>query len=107
MEPIELEGLYPDRNSDEALGAQLIRRLRSAIESGLLPPSAQLLPSRVLAKRLGVARNTVTWAFDQLVAEGYLEARVGAGTFVTDTFAQPRKKPASSRRELPARAAAL
>ncbi len=43
----------------------------------------RLPASRTLAQELGVSRNTVLEAFDQLGAEGYVEARVGAGTFVT------------------------
>jgi len=89
------------------LGAQLIGRLRGAIESGFFAPSARLLPSRELAKRLGIARNTVTYALEQLVAEGYLEARVGAGTFVTPTFTPARKRTVVAKRPLPKKARAL
>jgi GntR family transcriptional regulator/MocR family aminotransferase len=81
-----LEPLFPDRDSSETLGHQLTRRLRDAIESGLYKPSSRLLPSRELAARLGLARNTVTTAIEQLIAEGYLEARVGSGTFVAPTI---------------------
>ena len=104
MEPIDLEPLFPDRASSEPLNSQLVRRLRNAIESGALASGTRLLPSRELAKRLGVARNTATFAVDQLIAEGYLEARVGAGTFVTKTFvrraahaAPPRSAPKRAR----------
>jgi GntR family transcriptional regulator/MocR family aminotransferase len=106
-EPIGLESLLPDRSSGEALGAQLVRRLRGAIESGVFPPAARLFPSRELAKRLGVARNTVTSALDQLVAEGYLETRVGAGTYVTRRRTRPRERAAPAARSLPARAQSL
>jgi len=41
-----------------------------------------MLGSRQLAKRLGLGRNTVALAFEQLTAEGYLETRAGSGTFV-------------------------
>jgi GntR family transcriptional regulator/MocR family aminotransferase len=81
-----LEPLFPDRDSSETLGRQLTRRLRDAIESGLYKPSSRLLPSRELAARLGLARNTVTSAIEQLIAEGYLESRVGSGTFVVPTI---------------------
>ena len=77
-----LEPLFPDRGSSEGLTAQLVRKMRTAIQDGFFPPSTRLLPSRDLAKRLGVARNTVTMAFQQLIDEGYLEARTGSGTFV-------------------------
>jgi GntR family transcriptional regulator/MocR family aminotransferase len=106
-EPIDLEPLFPDRASGEALGAQLVRRLRRAIETGFFPPAIRLLPSRELAKRLGVARNTVAFAFDQLVAEGYLEARVGAGTFVSAAIGRVKPRAHPSGRALPRRATAL
>lgn len=106
-EPIDLEPLFPDRTSGEALGTQLVRRLRHAIETGFFPPAARLLPTRELAKRLGVARNTVAFAFDQLAAEGYLEARVGAGTFVSPAIGRMKPRTASSQRALPRRASAL
>ena len=80
-EPL-LEPLFPDRSGGETLGVQLVRRLRSTIESGALPVGAKMPGTRELAKRLGLGRNTVTLAYEQLIAEGYLEARVGAGTFV-------------------------
>lgn len=81
-EPLSLEPLFPDRSSGEPLGAQLVRRLREAIETGSFAPGTKMLGSRLLAKRLGLGRNTVALAFEQLTAEGYLEARSGSGTFV-------------------------
>ncbi|NUT98548.1 MAG: winged helix-turn-helix transcriptional regulator, partial [Saccharothrix sp.] len=56
--------------------------LRDAIRSGRLAPGARLPATRRLAVELGLARNTVAAAYDQLVAEGYLTARRGAGTQV-------------------------
>ncbi len=91
MEPIHFEALFPDRLSSEPLGRQLVRRIRAAIESGVFKPSMRLLPSRELAARLGLARNTVTDAIDQLVAEGYLETRIGSGTFVAPLAVMPRR----------------
>ena len=58
------------------------RALRQAIVDGRLPPGHRLPASRALATDLGVARNSVAAAYEQLVAEGYLTARVGSGTFV-------------------------
>jgi GntR family transcriptional regulator/MocR family aminotransferase len=106
-EPIDLEALFPDRESGEPLGAQLVRRFRIAIERGFFPPASRLLPSRELAKRLGVSRNTVTSALDQLIAEGYLEARIGAGTFVTDTLHAATARSHETSHELPMGAATL
>ena len=80
--PLALEPLFPDRASGEDLSVQLTRRLREAIQSGTLPAGTALLGSRQLAKRLGLGRNTVALAYEQLTAEGYLNARVGSGTVV-------------------------
>jgi GntR family transcriptional regulator/MocR family aminotransferase len=81
-EPLCLEPLFPDRSAGEPLAVQLVRRLRQAIETGSFAPGTKMLGSRQLAKRLGLGRNTVALAFEQLTAEGYLEARSGSGTFV-------------------------
>ena len=61
---------------------RLYAKLRQLIEDGHLPPGAKLPPSRDLAARLGLARGAVVAAFELLVAEGFAEARTGAGTFV-------------------------
>ncbi len=65
-----------------SMGRQLAARLREAIESGQLRPGDRLPASRLLARKLELARGTVADVFSQLVAEGYLESRVGAGTYV-------------------------
>ncbi len=106
-EPIDLESLFPDRSCGEPLGSQLVRRLRTAIKSGFFAAGSRLLATRELAKRLGISRNTVTEAFEQLIAEGYLEARVGAGTFVTETLRETRKGTAAPLGLLPAVPSAL
>ncbi|GAB2589876.1 GntR family transcriptional regulator [Paractinoplanes abujensis] len=62
--------------------AAVYRALRTAIVDGRLPAGERLPPTRALAADLGVARGSVATAYERLVAEGYLEARVGAGTFV-------------------------
>lgn len=71
--------------------AALYAELRRLIETRQLAPGAKLPPTRALAQRLGVARGAVVAAFEQLVAEGFAEARVGAGTFVA--AAVPRLAP--------------
>ncbi|MCJ8054438.1 PLP-dependent aminotransferase family protein [Shinella curvata] len=60
----------------------LYRELRRLIEAGDIPPGAKLPPSRDLAGRLKTSRGSVVAAFEMLIAEGYAEARTGAGTFV-------------------------
>lgn len=65
------------------LRQQVYEQLRSAIEQGRLRAGTRLPPSREHAASLGVARNTVLWAVQRLQAEGYVEARVGDGTYVS------------------------
>src|SRR5262245_55542310 len=60
----------------------LERSLRDAIRAGRLLPGTALPSSRALARELGMARSTVSGAYSQLVAAGYLETRHGAGTWV-------------------------
>ena len=72
-----------DREGPLPLHRQLFDALRQSILSGRLRPGIRLPSTRVMASDLGVARNTVMAAFEQLVAEGYLQARVGSGTKVS------------------------
>ena len=66
------------------LTTRLYRELREAIRDGRLRPGDRLPPTRELAGRLELARGTVATAYERLVAEGFLVARVGAGTYVAD-----------------------
>ncbi len=61
---------------------RLARALRAAIRDGRLPEGAAVPPSRALAEELGCSRWVVTEAYGQLIAEGYLSARVGSATRV-------------------------
>lgn len=62
---------------------QIYAGVRDAILRGQLPRGTRLPATRALAGQLQVSRTTVVTAFEQLVSEGYLFGRVGAGTFVT------------------------
>jgi GntR family transcriptional regulator/MocR family aminotransferase len=75
-----------DRRTGVPLHRQLYDGLRHAILAGRLRTGARLPSTRTLAGDLGVSRNTVLAAFGQLLAEGYLEGRVGAGTTVAQTL---------------------
>ena len=68
-----------DRRQRDSLQSQLCRQLRQMIISGQLPAGIRLPSTRDLVTQLGVSRNTIVYAFDQLVAEGYLQGRVGSG----------------------------
>lgn len=75
-----------DRASDEPLYRQLYFAIREAILDSRLRPGTRLPSTRSLADDLDVSRNTVVIAFDQLLAEGYVEGRTGAGTYVSATL---------------------
>ncbi len=64
------------------LHAQLTRALRTAMIEGRLAEGERLPATRLLARELGLSRNTVLEAYEQLQAEGCVQARVGAGSFV-------------------------
>ena len=57
-----------------------------AILSGQLKASVQLPSTRTLASELGVSRNTVLLAYEQLLAEGYIHGKVGSGTTVASVL---------------------
>jgi GntR family transcriptional regulator/MocR family aminotransferase len=79
--------------------AALEDAVRGAIREGRLAAGTRLPSTRALAGDLGLSRGTVVEAFAQLVAEGYLDARHGAGTWVADlslaaaTAARPLERP--------------
>lgn len=78
----------------------LITALRDAVRSGRLAQGTTLPPSRSLAADLGLARNTVAEAYAELVNEGWLASRQGAGTWVLNANGaqaspRPRRTPAT------------
>jgi GntR family transcriptional regulator/MocR family aminotransferase len=92
--PVDLS-ITLNRTSEVRLYAQLERSLRDDIRAGLLRAETPLPSSRRLAAELGVSRGVVTIAYDQLVAEGYLESRQGAPVRVArGVRAQPAALPA-------------
>jgi GntR family transcriptional regulator/MocR family aminotransferase len=66
------------------MAAQITAQLRDAVTSGILGAGERLPSTRELAATLGISRTVVTTAYAQLFAEGWLEGRHGAGTFVAD-----------------------
>ncbi|WP_322026549.1 PLP-dependent aminotransferase family protein [Burkholderia sp. BCC1977] len=71
------------------LSRQLAQALRDAVRRGDVRPGDTLPSTRLLATSLQVARGTVVDAYAQLVAEGFLESRGGAGTRVANALAEP------------------
>ncbi|HXW24712.1 MAG TPA: PLP-dependent aminotransferase family protein [Xanthobacteraceae bacterium] len=78
----ELYGWQLDRAGGAPLFRQIYAQVRAAALSGALRPGTKLPSSRAMATGLGVARASVVAAYEQLLAEGYVEGRPGSGTFV-------------------------
>ena len=74
------------KDNSVPLYMQIYRQIRQHILQGDILPGARLPASRRLATDCNVARITVTEAYHQLQAEGYIESRLGAGTFVVDAL---------------------
>jgi GntR family transcriptional regulator/MocR family aminotransferase len=89
-----------DRSRPRGLRVQVEDELRAAIRAGRLRPGTRLPASRALAADLGVTRGVVVAAYDQLIAEGYLAARIGSGTVVN--CLPDAAAPASPRPDRPA-----
>ena len=87
-------------DGDGPLHRQAYRALRAAILTGRLAPGAKLPATRVLARELGLSRNTVLAAYEQLVAEGYATARTGSGTRVCETLPERPARAEVERRRL-------
>jgi hypothetical protein len=87
MEPVyeaamSLTLALPTDDGNQPLHRRLYLALREAILDGRLGEGAALPSSRALAAQMGVARNTVLAAYDQLEAEGFTQGRQGSATRV-------------------------
>lgn len=74
--------LGPSMDRSDPLHQQLYESLREHILLGRFSPGQQVPSTRILAADLGVSRNTILHAFEQLRTEGYLEGETGSGTYV-------------------------
>lgn len=102
-----MNNLYLILDGDGPRYAQLIRALKDTILDGRIPTGGRLPATRELARELGMSRNTVMIAYDQLRAEGFIDGRVGSGTRVADLgiASHPkavRRKVAGRSHEVPA-----
>jgi GntR family transcriptional regulator/MocR family aminotransferase len=79
---LELDGRGP-------LYDQLTRALKASIVDGRITAGTQLPPTRELAEELELSRTTVLAAYEQLRAEGFIDGRVGSGSYVSDLQAKP------------------
>lgn len=81
-----LPAIALDRKSPVPLYKQLYDAIREAVLRGTLKKGLRLPSTRYLATELRISRNIVVIAFEQLLAEGYLQSRTGAGTFISQTL---------------------
>jgi GntR family transcriptional regulator/MocR family aminotransferase len=89
-----VDGIALDRDSPDNLHRQLYAQLRGLIERRVLPSGHALPSTRIMARELGIGRNTVIAACDQLALEGYLNIRPRTPPRVMDlpTTAVPAKR---------------
>jgi GntR family transcriptional regulator/MocR family aminotransferase len=85
-----------DQQARRPIFQQVFDGIRDAILTGRLKRGQQVPSTRLLAGELGIARSTVVLAYEHLVAEGYLGATTGAGSFVLHGLPDlPPRRPAS------------
>lgn len=92
--------MLDDKKSSLPLHRQIYESLRAAILKGDYGARAKLPSTRSLAAQLGVSRMTIVVAYEQLYAEGYLEGKSGAGTFVAAELPEELLQTAGSRKFL-------
>jgi len=83
--------LSVDKNSQQAVYLQIANQLMGFIKEGNLQAGHRLPSTRQMADWLDVHRKTVIQAYDELLAQGWLESRTGSGTFVAKHL--PETKP--------------
>jgi len=97
-------GLAHPAHAAMPLHARIQRAIRQLIVDGAIGPGKPLPASRALSKSLGVSRDTIETAYAQLHAEGFIDRRVGSGSFVAEMTEftpgrrlSPRHKPSGDR----------
>ncbi len=98
--------LVLNRATSEPLHRQIYDQWRQGILTGRFRRAQRVPSTRELSTALAVSRSTVTQAYDQLIAEGYLESSRGSGTFVCrelpDELLRPKHKQVHRTEEAPA-----
>lgn len=84
IEEVPFVIIHLNHSSPAPLYRQLYNVIRESILSGRFKGGLKLPSTRTIAKELHVSRNTVILAFEQLMVEGYIKGKAGAGTYVTD-----------------------
>lgn len=91
MTPSFPENLRIDASSSGPVYRQIATQIQATITQGQIGSGARLPAIRTLAAQLGLHRDTVALAYEHLASEGWVEARVGAGTFVSVSFGGSRQ----------------
>ena len=78
--------LQIDRGNPLGLQDQIRRKIVTGLALGTLAPGRRMPSTRALASHLGVSRNTVAAAYQKLIADGHLEARLRSGVFVSRRY---------------------
>src|ERR1051326_2183893 len=89
--------LTVDRRLRTAIFVQIVRAIVNDIKRGRLRAGDALPGTRTLARTLGVQRQTVVAAFNELYAEGWIVTHPARGTFVSPEFPDPSPQPFSAR----------
>ncbi len=102
--PLRSPSIALDRTSKTPLSRQIYLGLRNAILEGVYLSHERVLSTRMLPATLGVSRNTVQTAYDQLSAKGYVCGKVGSGTRVAkpipDTYLRELLRPSPAIQKL-------
>jgi GntR family transcriptional regulator/MocR family aminotransferase len=89
----QLVAMTPGAADRTPITQRICEAIKNQIQAGLFGPGARLPSTRSLAAEWGVSRTTVTAAYEQLIAEGYLETRQGARAQVAQGLGQPTAQP--------------
>jgi len=91
--------LAVDKSSRQPVYLQISGKLMELIREGSLQAGHQLISTRQLAELLNVHRKTVVRAYDELLAQGWLESHTGSGTFVARHLPETKPKKLSQKTE--------
>lgn len=72
--------------AEGTLQQRLLHCMQAAIVEGIFPRGSRLPATRDLARELAMSRNTVLNVYENLIAQGYVSARTGSGTWIAETL---------------------
>jgi len=94
---------YLELDGHGALHTQLTRALKDAILGQRLRQNTRLPPTRTLAQQMGLSRNTVLAAYEQLRSEGFIQGKVGSGSYVAAVASAAKPPPVQKQVPAPSR----